>query len=103
MVSNGHPCRRYSETWPPLPGAGLDRFPAPFVLRAQKNATNPDLPCPRNRGRVRSGVGTIPRNRLGVRRGNSKSGLRLGAGDEPGIAHATKLGSKSAFGFFLAA
>jgi hypothetical protein len=36
MVSNGHPCRRYSETWPPLPGAGLDRFPAPFVLRAQK-------------------------------------------------------------------
>ena len=32
MVFNAHPCRCYPEIWPALPGAGLDRFLAPFVF-----------------------------------------------------------------------
>src|SRR6266850_5612072 len=31
MVANVRPCRCHSEIWPPLPGAGLDRFPPPSV------------------------------------------------------------------------
>jgi hypothetical protein len=31
MVATVRPCRCHSEIWPPLPGAGLDRFPPPSV------------------------------------------------------------------------